>query len=59
MMSPPGGPKQLNDETSEEMIGTFREYNQLEKEYGYIIFTRVQQRRLLSLVDWVKDKARL
>ena len=59
MMSPPEGLKHLNGETSEEMLVTFRDYTRRDKEYGKIIFTRVQQRRLISLMDWVKDKTRL
>ena len=58
-MSPPEGLKHLNGETSEEMLGTFRFYARREKEYGNIIFTRVQQSRLISLMNWVKDKTRL
>ena len=55
-MSPPERLKHFNGETSEEMLGTFRDYNSSDKEYGKIIFTRFQQRRLISLIDWVKDK---
>ena len=55
MMSPPEGLKHLNGETSEEMFSTFRKYARRDKEYGNIIFTRVQQRRLISLMDWMKD----
>ena len=55
MMSPLEGLKHLNDEISEEMLGTFRDYYRRDKEYGNIIFTRVQQRNLISLMDWVKD----
>ena len=59
MMSPPEGLKHLNGETSKEMTGTFRDYARREKEYGKIIFTRVQQKKLISLMDWVKDKTSL
>ena len=59
MMSPPEGLKHLNGETSEEMLGIFRNYAWRDKEYEKIIFTRVQQRRLIPLMDWVKDKNRL
>ena len=59
MMSPPEGLKHLNGETSKEMLGTFRDYARSDKEYGNIIFTGVQQRRLISLMDWLKDKNRL
>ena len=56
MMSLPEGLKHLNGETSEEILGTFRNYALRDKEDGNIIFTRVQQRRLISLMDWVKNK---
>ena len=59
MMIPPVGLKHLNGETSEEMLGTFRDYAQRDKEYGNIMITKVQQRRLISPMDWVKDKTRL
>ena len=35
------------------------EYSQCDKEDGKITFTRVQQRGLISLMDWVKDKTHL
>ena len=59
MMSPPEGLKHFNGETSKEMLGTFRDYARRDKEDVNIIFTRVQQRRLIHLMDWVKDKTRL
>ena len=58
-MSPPEGLKHLNSETSEEILGKFRDYAWCDKEYGKIIFTEVQKRRLIFLMDWVKDKNRL
>ena len=42
MMSPLEGLKHINGETSEEMLGTFKDYARRDKEYGNIIFTRVQ-----------------
>ena len=59
MTSTPEGLKHLNGETSEEMLSTFRDYARCDKEYGKIIFTRFQQRRMISLMNWVKDKTRL
>ena len=59
MMIPPEGLKHLNGETSEEMVGTFRYYARRDKEDRKNIFTRVQQRRLIYLMDWVKDKTRI
>ena len=56
MMSPPEGMKHLNGETSKEMLGAFRDYARRDKEDGKIIFTRVQQRRLVLLMDRAKDK---
>ena len=55
-MIPPEGMKQLNGETSEEMLGTSREYARRDAADGNIIFTRVQQMRLISFNDWVKDR---
>ena len=51
--------KHLNGETLKEMLGTFRDCDRRDKEYGKIIFTRVQQRRLIFLIDWVKFRTRL
>ena len=59
MMSPPEGLKHINGETPEENLGTFRDYARCDAEYGKIIFTRFQQTRLISLMDWVKDRTRL
>ena len=51
--------KHLNGEALKEMLGTFRGYDRCDAAYGKIIFNRVQQRRLISLIDWVKDRSRL
>ena len=51
IMSPPEVLKHLNGETSKEILGTFMDYAQHDKEDGNIIFTRVQKRRLISLMD--------
>ena len=56
MTSPTVGLKQHNSETSEEMLGTFMDQACHDAVDENIIFTRVQQRRLISLMDWVKDK---
>ena len=50
MMIPPEVLKHLNCETLEEMLGTFRDYARRDKEDVNIIFTRVQQMRLISLM---------
>ena len=59
MMSPPEGLKHLNGEISEEMVGTFRDYDRRDAADGNIIFTRVQQSRLINLIDWVNYRTRL
>ena len=56
MMSPPEGLNHLNGETSEEKLGTFRDYARHDAVGGKIIFTRVQQMKLISLMNWVKDR---
>ena len=56
MMSPLEGLKHLNGEILEEVLGTFRDYACRDKEDGNSVFARIQQRRLISLMDWVKDK---
>ena len=43
--------KHLNGETWEEMLGTFREYARRDAADGRIIYTRVQQRRLIYIMD--------
>ena len=48
--------RHLNGETSEERLGTLRGYARHDAGEGRIIFTRVQQRRLISLIDLVKDR---
>ena len=57
MMSPLEGLKHLNGETPKEMIVTFRDYDRRDKEDGNMIFTRFKQRRLISLMYWVKEEA--
>ena len=53
IMSPTEGLKHINGETPEEILGTFREYDRRYKEDRYIVFTRVQKRRLIFLVGWL------
>ena len=48
----------LNDELTEGMIATFWDYGCRYVAYGKIIFNRVQQKRMISLKDRVKDKVR-
>ena len=56
MMSAPEGLTHFNDETTEGMISTFRDYSRRDAADGKIVFTRVQQKRLISLKDLVQDK---
>ena len=55
----PEGMRHLNDESTEGMIATFRDYGRRDVADGKIIFNIVQQKRMISLKDWVKDKVRL
>ena len=41
------------------MLGTSRDYARRDKEDGKIIFAKFQQRMLISLIYWVKDKTSL
>ena len=41
------------------MIATFRDFGRRDANDRKIIFSRVQQQRITSLMDWVKDKVRL
>ena len=59
MMSPPEGLKKINGEALEEIVGAFRDYARCDAVDGKIVFTRVQQRRLISLMDWVKVRTLL
>ena len=55
----PEGMRHLNDESTKGMIATFRDYDRRDVDDGKIIFNRVQQKRMISIKDWVKDKVRL
>ena len=59
IISQPKGMKYLNGATTEEMLGTFRDYACRDTANGKIIFIRVQQSRLIPIMDWVKDRTRL
>jgi hypothetical protein len=56
MISAPEGLKHFNDETTEGMVSTFRDYSRRDAEDGKIVFTRVEHKRIISLKDWVQDK---
>ena len=53
------GVRHLNDELTKGMIVTFQDYGRRDISDGKIIFNRVQQKCMISLKDWVKDKVRL
>ena len=53
------GMRHLNDESTKGMIATFRDYGRRDIADGKIIFNRVQQKRMIPLKDWGKDKVRL
>ena len=55
----PEGMHHLNDESTKVMIPTFRDYVCRDVADGKIIFNRVQNKRMISLKDWVKEKLRL
>ena len=55
----PEGMRHLNDESTEGMIATFRDYVCRYIADGKILFNRVQQKRMISIKDWVKDKVRI
>ena len=56
----PEGMLHLNDESTKGMIATFWDYGRRDVADGKIIFfIRFQQKRMISLKDWVKDKVRL
>ena len=55
----PEGVHHLNDESTKEMISTFRDYGHRDVADGKIIFNWVQQKHMISLKDWVKDKVRI
>ena len=55
----PEGMRHINDESNKGMIATFRDYGRRDVADGKIIFNRVQQKHMISLKDWVKDKVRL
>ena len=55
----PEGMRHLKDESTKGMITTFRDYGHRDIADGNIIFNRVQQKRMISLKDWVKDKVRI
>ena len=47
----PEGMRHLNDESTERMIATFRDYICRDVSDGKIIFNGVQQKRMISLKD--------
>ena len=55
----PEGMRHLNDESTEGIIATFRGYGCRDVANVKIIFNRVQQKCMISLKDWVRDKVGL
>ena len=55
----PEGMHHINDELTKGMIATFQDYSRRNVADGKIIFNRVQQKCMIFLKDWVKDKVRL
>ena len=53
------GMRHLNDGSTKGMITTFRDYGLRYVADGKIIFNRIQQKRMIALKDWVKEKVRL
>ena len=53
------GRRHLNNELTEGIIAIFRDYCRIDVADGKVIFYRVQQKWMISLKDWVKDKVRL
>ena len=51
--------RNINDEQTEGMIATFREYVCRDVADRKIIFNRVQHKRIILLKYWVKDKVQL
>ena len=55
----PEGMCLLNYESTEGMTATLQEYGRRDVADGKIIFNRVQQKRMISLKEWVKEKVQL
>ena len=59
MLSAPEGLEHLNQETTDGLMLMYREYAKRSVAYRNIVFTRIQQRRVIALKYCVKDKMRL
>ena len=59
MLSAPEGLEHLNQQITDGLMSMYREYAKISVADGKIIFTRIHQRRVIALKDWVKDKLRL
>ena len=51
--------RHLNDKSTKGMIATFWDYGRRDVVDGKMNFNRVQQKRMISLKDWVKYKVLL
>ena len=59
LLSAPEGLEYFYNKSTEELLSTFQEYGRRDAADGKINFTRVQQKRLIALKDWVNDRKRL
>ena len=59
LLSATEGLGQVYNDSTEELLSTFRDYGSRDAADGKIIFTRVQQKRLIALKDWVNNRKRL
>ena len=59
MLTAPEGIDHINDESTEGMLSTYRDYAKRAAPDGEIVFTQIQQRLIIALKYWVKDRFRL
>ena len=59
IIPPPENLKHLVHESADDIQATFREYGRHSTSDGKLIVTRVQQKRIIALMNWAKDKHRL
>ena len=59
IITAPEGIDHLNDESTEGLLSTYRDYADRTASDREITFTRIQQRQIIALQYWVKDRFRL
>ena len=59
MLTAPKGIDHLNDESTEGMLSTYRDNTKRTAANRKIKCTQIQQRQIISLKEWVKDRFRL